>query len=488
MRTLEILVILVALSTICNAQWAAQTPVGQSRTSPGSSRPVSQNARSVRYDWDRQLRDAGPCGDTFSIAAVDTATREIGSAGASCIEDVIWISSPLPNKGIVHTQASSDERQRNYARQLLNMGRSPQGLIDSLVAYDTPGYAPYFQYGAVDLVGGGRSAAYTGTLCYNWKGHLIGPTYAIQGNILSGAQILDSMKARFLNSTGTLAERLMGSLMGAKVRGADTRCWNAGTSSISAFVRVVRPDDPPGGPYFFELNVDSMYGREPIDSLQTLFTQMKTQAFLRVDANTIDFGRTDVNVPYRDTTFVIRNAGGAADSIYIWIDYITVSPDSAATISPSALLLKPGESRALTFRIRPRLITQNGYYTMGIMIDSRFGIGKTHFEKAILFEIRGTLAVGEEPGAVPEEFVLGQNYPNPFNPSTTIRYGLPNRSHVTLTVFNTLGQQVAVLQNGDQEAGYHEVKFGGSGLSSGVYFYRIEAGSFVQTHKLLLLR
>ena len=173
------------------------------------------------------------------------------------------------------------------------------------------------------------------------------------------------MKARFLNSTGTLAERLMGSLMGAKVRGADTRCWNAGTSSISAFVRVVRPDDPPGGPYFFELNVDSMYGREPIDSLQTLFTQMKTQAFLRVDANTIDFGRTDVNVPYRDTTFVIRNAGGAADSIYIWIDYITVSPDSAATISPSALLLKPGESRALTFRIRPRLITQNGYYTMG---------------------------------------------------------------------------------------------------------------------------
>jgi hypothetical protein len=125
---------------------------------------------------------------------------------------------------------------------------------------------------------------------------------------------------------------------------------------------------------------------------------------------------------------------------------------------------------------------------MGIMIDSRFGIGKTHFEKAILFEIRGTLAVGEEPGAVPEEFVLGQNYPNPFNPSTTIRYGLPNRSHVTLTVFNTLGQQVAVLQNGDQEAGYHEVKFGGSGLSSGVYFYRIEAGSFVQTHKLLLLR
>jgi uncharacterized Ntn-hydrolase superfamily protein len=368
------------------------------------------------------------------------------------------------------------------------MGRSPQGLIDSLVAYDTPGYAPYFQYGAVDLVGGGRSAAYTGPLCNNWKGHLTGPTYAIQGNILSGAPILDSMKARFLNSTGTLAERLMGSLTGAKVRGADTRCWNAGTSSISAFVRVVKPDDPPGGPYFFELNVDSMYGREPIDSLQTLFTQMKTRAFLRVDANTIDFGRTDVNVQYRDTTFVIRNAGGAADSIYVWIDYITVSPDSAASISPTALLLRPGESRALNFRFRPRLITHNGYYTLGIMIDSRFGIAKTHFEKAILFEMSGTVAVGEEPGAAPENFVLHQNFPNPFNPSTTIRYGLPNRSHVTLTVYNTLGQTVSVLQNDEQEAGYHDVTFDGARLSSGVYFYRIEAGLFVQTRKLILLQ
>ena len=57
----------------------------------------------------------------------------------------------------------------------------------------------------------------------------------------------------------------------------------------------------------------------------------------------------------------------------------------------------------------------------------------------------------------------------------------------SLTVFNTLGQQVAPLQNGEQEAGYHQVKFDGSGLSSGVYFYRIQAGDFVQTRKLLLI-
>ncbi len=84
--------------------------------------------------------------------------------------------------------------------------------------------------------------------------------------------------------------------------------------------------------------------------------------------------------------------------------------------------------------------------------------------------------------------MLDQNYPNPFNPSTTIRYGLPERSHVSLAVYNTLGQQVTVLQNGEQEAGYHDVKFDASSLPSGVYFYRLQAGSYVETRKLCLVR
>ncbi len=88
----------------------------------------------------------------------------------------------------------------------------------------------------------------------------------------------------------------------------------------------------------------------------------------------------------------------------------------------------------------------------------------------------------------PVEFILLQNFPNPFNPSTTIRYGLPERLNVSLIVFNTIGQQVAVLQNGEQGAGYHEVKFDGNRLTSGVYFYRLQAGTFVETERLLLIR
>lgn len=88
----------------------------------------------------------------------------------------------------------------------------------------------------------------------------------------------------------------------------------------------------------------------------------------------------------------------------------------------------------------------------------------------------------------PGAYRLDQNYPNPFNPSTTIRYGLPTKSQVMLSVFNILGQHVATLVKESQDAGYHDVRFDGSGLSSGVYFYRLQAGDFIQTKRLLLLR
>jgi len=98
-----------------------------------------------------------------------------------------------------------------------------------------------------------------------------------------------------------------------------------------------------------------------------------------------------------------------------------------------------------------------------------------------------SVASDRDPDA-PAELRLDQNYPNPFNPSTTIRYALPKRSRVTLTVFNTLGQQVTTLVQGEQEAGYHRVVFDASGLPSGVYFYRLRTGDLAQARRFLLLK
>ncbi len=107
-------------------------------------------------------------------------------------------------------------------------------------------------------------------------------------------------------------------------------------------------------------------------------------------------------------------------------------------------------------------------------------------DRVVLEKISSTASAPT--GEAPANYELLQNYPNPFNPSTTIRYLLPERSHVRLTVFNMLGQRVVELVNGDVEAGYHEVGFDGSGLSTGVYLYRLQAGDIVQTRKMAILK
>ena len=89
---------------------------------------------------------------------------------------------------------------------------------------------------------------------------------------------------------------------------------------------------------------------------------------------------------------------------------------------------------------------------------------------------------------LPSDYALGQNYPNPFNPVTTIRYALPAGGQVRIAVFNTLGQEVAVPIDGPEEAGYHEVIFDATPLPSGVYLFRINAGSFTDVRKMLLVR
>jgi hypothetical protein len=99
-----------------------------------------------------------------------------------------------------------------------------------------------------------------------------------------------------------------------------------------------------------------------------------------------------------------------------------------------------------------------------------------------------TTDVKEIKDLVPVAFELGQNYPNPFNPSTTIKFSVPEAGLVTLRVFNLLGQEVATLLNSEKTAGVYEATFDASTLSSGIYFYTLEAKNFTSTKKMVLLK
>jgi uncharacterized Ntn-hydrolase superfamily protein len=185
----------------------------------------------------------------------------------------VVISDLIPGKGAINTQAYYREENQDNARGRLLAGDSPEEIISWLLVNDITNDSALRQYGIADFDESGipRSAAYTGVNTDDYKGHLTGPGYAIQGNILLGSFILDSMEARFLNTEGDLAERLMSALQGANVVGADTRCLDDGVSSLSSYLRVAQPEDEYGS---YSLNLVIPYtpvGIDPIDTLQGLY-------------------------------------------------------------------------------------------------------------------------------------------------------------------------------------------------------------------------
>ena len=224
--------------------------------------------------------------DTFSIMAVDPATGEVGSAGATCLTSAdcggcggaVIINNLVPGVGGINAQAYVCIPNSNLNKGIveMQMGKSPQEILDFLIANDfcaaQSNNPEYRQYGIVDLDANNepRAVAFSGANTSVYSNHVTGPNYAIQGNILLGQEILDDMEAGFLNTEGTLAEKLMGAMQGANVPGADTRCLSDGISSKSSYLRVARPDDE-ADDFYLDLIVEStVNGVDPIDSLQSL--------------------------------------------------------------------------------------------------------------------------------------------------------------------------------------------------------------------------
>ena len=161
------------------------------------------------------------------------------------------------------------------------------------------------------------------------------------------------------------------------------------------------------------------------------------------------------------------------DALYGLSDTTSLGPGgNAMTIAVGPIDLTPGEIKKIGFAL-----------VSGTDLSSLVSNAITAKAK-----YQATINIKPLSNLIPKKFELHQNYPNPFNPTTVIKFAIPKNDFVKLRVYNILGKEIAVLLNGELEAGVYEYSFSASGLSSGLYFYKIETNNFVDTKKMLLIK
>lgn len=222
-----------------------------------------------------------------------------------------------------------------------------------------------------------------------------------------------------------------------------------------------------------------------------------------VDSNSGSFNVSDawlitkgVQITAGDS-LVFWVAGGSLhpyiDSLQIWGSSIDSTPEFFTLLPTNKLatIHLPYSGQTTPFEYRRFAYSLTRFVGQKTWIGFRYNTDTSIDGYAVLLDdirIAGPVGITPIGTNVPDKFNLSQNYPNPFNPTTKIKFDIAKSSNVKLTVFNYLGQEVAVLQNGFLNAGFYETSLDAKNLASGTYFYRIEAGDFVQTKKLTVVK
>ena len=181
-------------------------------------------------------------------------------------------------------------------------------------------------------------------------------------------------------------------------------------------------------------------------------------------------------------TFLKENIGSDVPKISAISYYFTKDDYKSETVTLNDFTAADSISR--TFIADVSNLPENGTYMMHVFVSDEKGIRSI----AYTHEVDLTVTDIDESSLLPKKYNLSQNFPNPFNPQTEIKFDIPKRSHVTLTVYNALGQKVADLVDKEYKPGYYKIHWNASKFSSGVYFYRIRSDNFVSTKKMMLLK
>ena len=193
----------------------------------------------------------------------------------------------------------------------------------------------------------------------------------------------------------------------------------------------------------------------------------------------IDYNFSNFNLGYYDSAKVTKACNGQ-----LWLN-IDLMSDNQGT-----LVQKGPDSWTdlVTLNFTSSGISPNSAVSWNIESSYFFVYDQDNITEWNIGNFGSLTLAGEGKGLNSTTYNLSQNYPNPFNPTTMIQYNVPARSTVNLTVYNVIGEAVRVLVDGEKEAGTYSVNFRAQDLPSGVYLYRLQAGSFVQTRKMMLVK
>ena len=185
--------------------------------------------------------------------------------------------------------------------------------------------------------------------------------------------------------------------------------------------------------------------------------------------------------------FELRNDGSTSTATAV--SAVVSTTDTNVTDIQGVLAfgnIAPGQVKSTSTSFSLRYNTQNNPSSIDFIVHI-FSNGRFFWRDSFTITLPITGIVENEVN-LPLEYAIKQNYPNPFNPTSTINYSIPKNSFVTLKVFDLLGSEIATLVNNLQPQGNYDIEFDGNQLTSGIYFYRLQAGEFVETKKMVLIK